>query len=491
MENSKINIEYFICESLANNPKAYKYIDKIYDENKDMYLEYMNEIKKGSIDYDGSIVQEYYFKKMYSIICTRDVDKEMYILKMTYKKSAQFVKNCDIINLFSFLKSIKNKEDWSDDELNGSLLATIVIAKHENKKVNESDPVFIDFMNILTLRTRMIVNEHHFSYSNLSKEQKKRARDIQLSFMNKYRIDYTWLPVAAIDEDMYMNPDMMTEMEARTHFISSIFDMEHISITSLVGNKFFKDKDIQELINCYLASQEFLGKRTDTIDYEDLYSFLVPSIYLRYMIRAYKECKNYFFKNITDEDTVALLSKKEEELNEIKQENFVLKGEKAKLKNKYKEEIDNLIEENRVLNNSKKKLQQELNSYPIITEELNQLRNLMFNLNQDNIINENKTEEIDIDYINSINAICFGGNDNWVNSMKKVLPNWTFIPVGIENFDVALLQGKDYIFINTIANSHGAYYRIIENKDVSTKIRYINSLNKDRVLYEINNSIKQ
>ena len=33
------------------------------------------------------------------------------------------------------------------------------------------------------------------------------------------------------------------------------------------------------------------------------------------------------------------------------------------------------------------------------------------------------------------------------------------------------------------------YYKAVENKDKNTKIRYINVLNRDRVLYEMENSL--
>ena len=98
---------------------------------------------------------------------------------------------------------------------------------------------------------------------------------------------------------------------------------------------------------------------------------------------------------------------------------------------------------------------------------------------------------VDIDKLNDLNAICFDGTNNWINTMKEVVPNWTFIAAGVENFDVALLKGKNYIFINTKVNSHGMYYKIIENKDKNSKIRYINAINRDRILKEIEKEIEQ
>lgn len=498
MENSKINIAYFICESLANNPKAYKHIDKIYNEDKKIFVQYIKEFSKESIEYEGSLVQEYYFKKVYAIISANEIDKVIYIMKMTYKKSAQYVKDCDIINLFKFIKNLRNKRDMSDDEFNGSLLATIVLAKHENKKIDKNDFVYQDFLNVLILRTKMIEKEHEYSYSNISKEQRKYLRDIQLTFMNKYDIDNRWLPCAKTDGDFRLERDKMTEEESKYHFMMYMLDIEHININALVGNKFLKDKDIQELINCYLMLQRFLGKdknkdNKNNIDYEDLYSYLIPSVYLRYVIRAYKECKDYFFKNIADDDTVELLKLKDDELSTVKQENFVLKGENAKLKNSYNKDIDQLKEEIRILENNNKKLQQEINERPNIEDELHSLRNFIFDLdnNKDNEYNKDGIESniIDINKLNNTKSICFGGSDDWINKIKKELPNWTFVSAKTENFDTNLLKDKDYVFINIISNSHGIYYKVINNKEKDSKLCFINTINKERSLNEINKYI--
>lgn len=114
----------------------------------------------------------------------------------------------------------------------------------------------------------------------------------------------------------------------------------------------------------------------------------------------------------------------------------------------------------------------------------------MFNLSTSEDA-ESNNNEVDIDKLNNLNAICFGGTNNWINTMKEVLPNWTFIAAGVENFDVALLKGKNYVFINTKVNSHGMYYKVIENKDKNSKIRYINTTNRDRILREIEKEIEQ
>ena len=108
----------------------------------------------------------------------------------------------------------------------------------------------------------------------------------------------------------------------------------------------------------------------------------------------------------------------------------------------------------------------------------------MFNLSEHvNIPPVGNHKEVDL------NAVCIGGTESWINSMKEVLNNWVFLHAGFDNFDTALLKNKEYIFVNTVSNTHSMYYKAIENKEKNTKIRYINALNRDRVLYEIEKNL--
>lgn len=481
VQTHKVEIFYFLCEALSTTQRAYKYIDKLYSKDKEKYNKLAKQNKYYNIGNDGNIEQEYYFKKMVGIVSDINDDDIAWLLKMTYKKANQFIKQSgNNVQLSKVLKD-KSCKKLSEDECNGLILAAYMLAIYEDKDIDINDKVYQAFGKTLVIRSNREKRKERYplKYKNISKEEKKELRDIQLKLKNKYpNIRTDGLSYINVDYEKGATIDLkkMEPSERQMYPLEYLYDLEDICLTSLIGTKYLKDSEIQELICAWKMCQ--LEKE---IDYNKLYEFMIPAIQIRYLLRAYKEAKNYFFKNL-DEDLKEIVEKKDTELREVKQKNLLLQDENTRLKNRLENETSKLKEEIKILENKKYLLEKEISNRPDVNEELHQLRNLMFNLNKD--IKEDDIE-VDIEKINDLKAICFGGNNNWISNMKEVLPNWIFIAAGVENFDTNLLKDKDYIFINTIANSHGMYYRIIENKEKHTKLRYINSLNRDRVLKEI------
>ena len=220
-----------------------------------------------------------------------------------------------------------------------------------------------------------------------------------------------------------------------------------------------------------------------------MYSYIISSTKLKRILETYKDAKRLYFKDIADIDKEEL-KEKEEMITKITQEKSDLEAKYKKTKTELEKENEELKEKLRLLENKNKQLEEEVKNEPHIKEELVELRNLMFNLSEHvNIPPVGNHKEVDINKLNSLNAVCIGGTESWINSMKEVLNNWVFLHAGFDNFDTALLKNKEYIFVNTVSNTHSMYYKAIENKEKNTKIRYINALNRDRVLYEIEKNL--
>ena len=102
-----------------------------------------------------------------------------------------------------------------------------------------------------------------------------------------------------------------------------------------------------------------------------------------------------------------------------------------------------------------------------------------------------ETEEIDYDFVNDLNVkgirgVIVGGHPKWQTMMKGYLPNFKFIGIDDINFDTALLENADAVFINTKYASHSLLYKVIsavKNKNID--IHYINCNNKNYVLNRI------
>ncbi|HEK4634527.1 TPA: hypothetical protein SOK69_001636 [Clostridioides difficile] len=473
----ELNLIPFLAEALSINKKCYSIIDKYYSKNK---LKYMDLAKKSifynsKIASEGSIIQEYYFKRALGILSSQENGTIFEIYKFGYRVAYNYVNSIQIFKASNFLKKLLSKvNNFSDDELNGNMLVAISLCGALEKEIDNSDIVYKKMIDGLLLRNDSYSREV-LSIDNLDKKYKKILSKIELKLKSLYLKEY--IPssyVLNIDATKGYKGNNLTFLEKQILGLDYISNLEGISIISIVGKDIFKSKQIQELILAYLKVQDNIEDENN-INYEDLFRFIIPAIDLRYWAREYKKAKQFFFNNF-DEELKEVMKEKEIEIKELKKENLLLQDEKEKLKLELE-----------LLQKDKNRLESEIKEQCTSKEELVQLRNFMFNQQQE------QEEKVLIDEsinLKNIKAIIFGGHPNWILKMKEKLTNFEFIPANTINFNVSILDSYEYVFINTSFIGHAMYYKIIENLNRDNKLRYINNVNVDRAIEDIKNSIK-
>ncbi|SJT09417.1 Uncharacterised protein [Clostridioides difficile] len=473
----ELNLIPFLAEALSINKKCYSIIDKYYSKNK---LKYMDLAKKSifynsKIASEGSIIQEYYFKRALGILSSQENGTIFEIYKFGYRVAYNYVNSIQIFKASNFLKKLLSKvNNFSDDELNGNMLVAISLCGALEKEIDNSDIVYKKMIDGLLLRNDSYSREV-LSIDNLDKKYKKILSKIELKLKSLYLKEY--IPssyVLNIDATKGYKGNNLTFLEKQILGLDYISNLEGISIISIVGKDIFKSKQIQELILAYLKVQDNIEDENN-INYEDLFRFIIPAIDLRYWAREYKKAKQFFFNNF-DEELNEVMKEKEIEIKELKKENLLLQDEKEKLKLELE-----------LLQKDKNRLESEIKEQCTSKEELVQLRNFMFNQQQE------QEEKVLIDEsinLKNIKAIIFGGHPNWILKMKEKLTNFEFIPANTINFNVSILDSYEYVFINTSFIGHAMYYKIIENLNRDNKLRYINNVNVDRAIEDIKNSIK-
>ncbi|HBF4605152.1 TPA: hypothetical protein KOP39_002334 [Clostridioides difficile] len=471
----ELNLIPFLAEALSINKKCYSIIDKYYSKNK---LKYMDLAKKSifynsKIASEGSIIQEYYFKRALGILSSQENDTIFEIYKLGYKAAYNYINSIQIFKVSNFLKKLLTRvEPFTNDELNGNVLVAISLCGELEKDVDISDIVYQRFIENLFLR--MDDYKDILSIDNLDKNKRKMLSKIELKLKSMYLKDY--IPSSyVINIDSSKNYEGLTFLEKQIAGLDYVSNLEGISIIRVVGKDIFKSKQIQELILSYLKVQGNIEDE-NSINYEDLFRFIIPAIDLRYWAREYKKAKQFFFNNF-DEELNEVMKEKEIEIKELKKENLLLQDEKEKLKLELE-----------LLQKDKIRLECEIKERYTSKEELVQLRNFMFNQQR-----QEQEEKVLIDEsinLKNIKAIIFGGHPNWILKMKEKLTNFEFIPANTINFNVSILDSYEYVFINTSFIGHAMYYKIIENLNRDNKLRYINNVNVDRAIEDIKNSIK-
>ncbi|HBF4976907.1 hypothetical protein C4T51_08680 [Clostridioides difficile] len=470
----ELNLIPFLAEALSINKKCYSIIDKYYSKNK---LKYMNLVKKSifynsNITIEGNIIQEFYFKKALGILLSQENDTIFEIYKLGYKAAYNYINSIQIFKVSNFLKKLLTRvEPFTNDELNGNVLVAISLCGELEKDVDISDIVYQRFIENLFLR--MDNYKDILSIDNLDKNKRKMLSKIELKLKSMYLKDY--IPSSyVINIDSSKNYEDLTFLEKQIAGLDYVSNLEGISIIRVVGKDIFKSKQIQELILSYLKVQGNIEDE-NSINYEDLFRFIIPAIDLRYWAREYKKAKQFFFNNF-DEELKEVMKEKEIEIKELKKENLLLQDEKEKLKLELE-----------LLQKDKNRLESEIKEQCTSKEELVQLRNFMFNQQQE------QEEKVLIDEsinLKNIKAIIFGGHPNWILKMKEKLTNFEFIPANTINFNVSILDSYEYVFINASFIGHAMYYKIIENLNRDNKLRYINNVNVDRAIEDIKNAIK-
>ena len=96
-------------------------------------------------------------------------------------------------------------------------------------------------------------------------------------------------------------------------------------------------------------------------------------------------------------------------------------------------------------------------------QELAELREIVYNMNQENTPDESPQKDIDdivFPYHTNGKIVVFGGHDSWVKAIKPLLPDVRFVPNG--NPSVDLIRNANVVWIQANSLSHKVFYKIID-----------------------------
>lgn len=481
----EFNIMPFLAEAFAMNEKTYSFIDKIYNADR---LKFINAAKEsGLYNHDiikeGSVRQEYYFKKSLGLLIVATYDKDVRdgvieICEKGWKYVSTYIKSKNKIEVSSFIKNFikKNKgmDNISDDKFNSNITVLIFLSVFLEKEIVQDDPVYIRIIQSLMERFKYYETKEKINLSLLDKDKKKKLQELELKIKKKFKM----YPLSCghklndkcLEDGLTLDLDKITEEDKAYAPFGYVFTSNDISLAAIVGDDFLNSKELQELIYYYAT----FHKNWDDIDEEKLYKYIYPAIQIEYIAREYKKSKEYFFENF-NEELYEEIRKADLEAKESKKSNLLLQDENERLK----EEIKKLERENRRLN-------QQLENEKLNKNELIGLREYMFS--QEIEQNEEKNMPIDYDKLNEYKCTVFGGHSSWQLRLKEKINQWNYVSVDTLNFDTNLVGNVDYIIVNVNYMSHGMYYKIIENIK-EQKIIYVNNNNIDICLHDISQNL--
>lgn len=113
----------------------------------------------------------------------------------------------------------------------------------------------------------------------------------------------------------------------------------------------------------------------------------------------------------------------------------------------------------------------ELNTLRMEHRELADLRELVFN--RENEIREKTVKEINYPYETRKRTVIFGGHDTFLKAIRPMLPNVRFVDTAIYSFSPEIVKNADVVWIQNNCISHSQYWNIVKvARQHSIQVRY-------------------
>lgn len=458
----QFNLFPFAVEALGGNEKIYRDLDLLYQTRKYEFYRAakVHKLYTHQIVTEGGLLQEEYCKKALGILLcaignTEIADALSAIFRKGWTYAYLFVQNNAEIDLERFMRAIVKKaggiDKMSDDWLNTQLFVVYFLALNTGKPITGND-FRATFERLLFDRWNHYREEDptRISLNNATPERLARVRDLKRRIFAKY--------------GRFADFIAMYGKFGRAEKMALLYDFERLSCESVFNTVKFSERDIEEIMLAYGPPKE--------VNLDNAIIFLVDAMYVRYMIKAYKEVKRRYFAN--NKETAYI------ELEGLEKDLSAAKGEVARLSAL----LSGAQEENRRLERELTRLNAELAEETKNRQELNALREFLFSLDRREEYEESAI--YDLAKLQNYKAVLVGGHEKWQSRMKELLPRFVFIHPDNAAFDLRLLDGIDTVFIYTQYISHSIYERVmsaIAGRDIA--IGYINQPNEARVLSDI------
>ena len=282
------------------------------------------------------------------------------------------------------------------------------------------------------------------------------------------------------------------------------YTLTMILLNKLYPNKTFTKEEIQVYASIYYDVQSICGAMDEINNYyqtlmgeiddyvlED--SMFIPEEFEKVSgIGKPKEVKkhNSNVNAVKDKDTYRDNKKAK---TEYKEQDLLAEIENLRSRLHKKEHDANHLSE--LYRETKKRLEQaeaDKDKYSSEHSELVALREHLYNITEDDIVIQESSRQDIINAIKDKKVIIIGGHTNWIQKMKDMFPDWTYINFkSTTTIDDNILNNADHVYFFTDFIKHNVYYRFINIvRDKKIPFGYISSINIDKCLKQMSDDMK-
>lgn len=189
-----------------------------------------------------------------------------------------------------------------------------------------------------------------------------------------------------------------------------------------------------------------------------------------------------------EKESLRVLQEKDDQIAQLQAQVTRLQNENLSQVKNQKDNRDTAVIS---LRKQVRELEKELHTKDEHAKEVFALREFVFNANKGT---EDAELTTSIDYteaLKDMSIVVIGGHDNWINHMRKVLPNALYLNPESSGRDYSRIkQPNTFVFVNTLYNNHGTYYKAVSLlKESDNKLFFIDKTNAQITIQTIYNYI--
>lgn len=452
----ELNIEAMLACAFARCSKMMRYIDSLYDSDKERFYAAARRSKRIKSRFiSGSRLQtRLSAQKALGVIMEAERDenvrKELFATaKKAFKSAVSDINYCiqgemTAVPLDMVIKAFQCSKDNSDDNLHDAIAIAFYLCKEMGTKIDKNTQMYKMSMPIIIGKEEGFLKPYRDILNDGCSRIGLKEQDLR-TVMNSTFAICRGKYIAEIGSAEDLDPDLMTFFQA----MWDVGQLDDVPV-SMYENERFNATEQREIFQSYLM------RAGDSPEYmaASINQYYICALMLRSLARRYKEA----IAMVEEKSGIVQDTTQHREL--VRMVNSLMSKEaeqKGIIENKQAQLNDLQLE----LDRTKKKLQSitdELEAEKAKVKALEELAN-----DEKGIVEAESDDTAEaIDRGRKMKAVVFGGPPNWQAQVKKAADGYVCIETSDYVFDTKLIDNADVVVIKTDYMSHAQYRRIIE-----------------------------
>lgn len=473
-----LNHKLALAIALGTNPIVQKDIEKLYQVAQTEYYKSLkvSELSKHPIIFTYPISKEESIKKALGIIeyhyQHQDITPVMRLIKKGFKVTWQYYERNKKINLIDFYQKYTKKE-INEIDLMRQIMILYYLCIEQGKMFDLNNllgEIFIEQINNIESikKHQESIKKQLDTYAEeikaIVKEQdfrlhKKETLDVYLDRQiqrasEAYAKQYP-------EMDTYQNRDFVFK-NTNIKYIGAFSIL--IRMQGMNAEEFTNSFDLTKEVIEKTALMWILAQKNNRLTAQDKDMFIIATLFTQAIVSEYGKTKEEYLSSVKDTlfgEMQMAQEKQEENQMEIQRLEEQLKKERKK----YELNIEMLQEENEQLKREVQRQEQARSKMENEQKELIALRELFFEMEQteDEYVDSSEASVMEkyLETLRDYKLMVLGGRLDWQNKMKEKLPNCRFVAPDQLNIDLRFVDHLDAVFVQTSANKHAAYRRLM------------------------------